>query len=296
MSKNSRKNAIGVAFSGGGLQGIAHVGAMKALYELGIYPQYVSGTSSGSAMAAITAMGCTPEEMTAIVHKHWHTLADIDNGVIFKALAQFILNKRINRDGIKSGEIISDVIREVMFEKNIHGFADLPINLSVCTVDTLTTDECIFTTLDEKLENDHIHYITGAPLELAVRASMSFPAVYTTCTYKNYNFIDGGSKDNLPVKVLKDMGVGKVIALGFDLLNYDPKPGLNGLIKVIWRALDVYSINGTRRSMELADYAVKIHNKNTELFEIDNLDETIQEGYDAVMNVKDELLAALGMA
>lgn len=57
-----------------------------------------------------------------------------------------------------------------------------------------------FTTKEENLENEHIHYITGAPLETAVRASMSFPAIYTTCPYDKYNFIDGGSKDNLPVK------------------------------------------------------------------------------------------------
>ncbi len=294
MDKRERQNAIGFAFSGGGLQGIAHIGALRALYELGIRPQYVSGTSSGSAFAAICAMGYEPDEMEKAAKKHWRTLAEIDNGIIFKALAQFILNKNIKRDGIKSGEIISNVIGEIMAAKNIRGFRDLPINLSVCTVDTLTTDECIFTTLDEGLENDHIHYITGAPLELAVRASMSFPAIYTTCPYKQYNFIDGGSKDNLPVKILKDMGVGKVLAIGFDTMNYDPAPGLNGLMKVIWRALDVYSIDGTRKSMDMADYALQIKNENTELFSMDNIDETIHEGYDAIMNQKDELLRIFG--
>ena len=62
----NRKNAIGFAFSGGGLQGIAHIGAMRALYELGIKPQYVSGTSSGSVMALLAAMGLEPDELTEI--------------------------------------------------------------------------------------------------------------------------------------------------------------------------------------------------------------------------------------
>lgn len=294
MNKKDRANSIGIAFSGGGLQGIAHVGAVQALYELGIKPQYVSGTSSGSAMAAIVAMGCSAEEMRTMVKKHWKTLAEIDNMLIFKSLAHFIVNKKSEKDGIKSGELISDSIKDVMDFKGIKSFKDLPINLSVCTVDTLTTDECIFTTEDEHLENDHIHYITDAPLELAVRASMSFPAIYTTCPYKEYNFIDGGSKDNLPVKILKDMGVGKVLALGFNILQYNPDAGLDGLIKVIWRALDVYSIDGTRKSKEMADYAIEIKNKNTQLFSMDNMDETIQEGYDAVMAHKDEILRIFG--
>ena len=46
MDKSDRKNAVGIAFSGGGLQGIAHIGAVKALHELGIFPDFVSGTSS----------------------------------------------------------------------------------------------------------------------------------------------------------------------------------------------------------------------------------------------------------
>ena len=86
------------------------------------------------------------------------------------------------------------------------------------------------------------------------------------------------------------MGVGKVLALGFNIMNYDPDSGLDGLIKVIWRALDVYSIDGTRKSMKMADYAVEINNKNTQLFSMDSIEETIQEGYDAVMEHKNDIL------
>ncbi len=290
-----RKDAIGFVFSGGGLQGIAHIGAMSALYELGIRPDYVSGTSSGSIMALLAAMGLEPDEMKEAAKKHWKTLADIDNGLIFKSLAQFIVNKKIQKNGIKNGEIISDVVRQMLDLKGFkNDFKDLPINLSVCTVDTMTTDECIFTTYDEHLQREHIHYLTDVPIDIAVRASMSFPAIYTTCPYKEYDFVDGGSKDNLPVRVLKDMGVGKVLAIGFDILQYKPNAGLDGLIKVIWRALDVYSIDGTRESMKLADLAVQIKNENTALFSIDNIDETIQEGYDAIMAQKEEILRIFG--
>ena len=290
----NRKNAIGFALSGGGLQGIAHIGAIKALYELGIKPEYVSGTSSGAVLAALGAMGFTPDEMREVAEKHWKTLAEIDNFIIFKALSQLVLNKKTPIDGIKSGEIISDVVKSIMAQKNIKGFEDLPINLSIATVDTYTTDECIFLTKEENLENEHIHYITGAPLDIAVRASMSFPAIYTTCTYDKYNFIDGGAKDNVPVKVLKDMGVGKVLAIGFDIINYNPSVGLDGLFKVIWRALDVYSIDSTRESMKMADLAIEIFNKNTNLLSIDNIDETIQEGYDSIKAHKEELLKIFG--
>ena len=292
--REKRKNEFGIVFSGGGLQGIAHIGAVSALYELGRRPQYVSGTSSGSAMAALVAMGCTPDDMRAFADRYWEVLADFRPVPIVAQLASLKFNKRTDKDGLKDGAVISNIIRAAMDKKGIGGFADLPINLSICTNDTYTTDECIFTTLDEGLTTDHIHYITGAPLELAVRASMTFPGIYTTCSYGQFNFIDGGSKDNLPVKVLRDMGVGKVLALSFDISDYVPETGLEGMMKVVWRALDLYSINSTRESKKLADYVVEIKNSNTAIFSMENFELTIQEGYDCVMRCRDDLLRLFG--
>ncbi len=290
FDKEKRKDAFGVVFSGGGLQGIAHIGAVKALHELGLFPEYVSGTSSGAAMASLVAMGGDYEYMKSFAERYWESLADFRPVPIVAQLAGLKFKKNTDKDGLKDGAIISNVFKRAMDEKGITGFQDLPINLSICTNDTYTTDECIFTTLDEGLQNDHIHYIHGAPLELAIRASMTFPAIYTTCNYMQYNFIDGGSKDNLPVKILRDMGVGKVLSIGFDIMEYVPETGLEGMMKVVWRALDLYSINSTRESKKLADYCVEIKNSNTAIFSMENFDLTIQEGYDCVMQNKDDIL------
>lgn len=294
IDREKRKNELGVVFSGGGLQGIAHIGAVRALYELGLRPQYVAGTSSGAAMAALTAMGSTPDEMQDFAERYWETLADFRPIPIVAQLATLKFNKSTDKDGLKDGAVISNVIRKAMDNKGVRGFQDLPINLSICSNDTYSTDECIFTTLDEGLQTDHIHYIHGAPLELAVRASMTFPAVYTTCNYQGYNFIDGGSKDNLPTKIMRDMGVGKVLALAFDISDYTPETGLDGMMKVVWRALDLYSVNSTRESKKLADYVVEIKNSNTAIFSMENLALTIQEGYDCVMRCREDLLRIFG--
>ena len=293
MDKSDRKNAIGFAFSGGGLQGIAHVGAVKALYELGIQPQFVSGTSSGSAMAALVAMGCDADDMKRVAEKYWKDLVKFRPSSIFQSIVSLKFSRKAPGDGLMDGVIVESMMRSVMDEKGIGGFRDCPINLTVCTNDTKTTDEVIITAFDEELErlgNEYVQYITDVPLETAVRASMSFPGLFTTCNYGDYNFIDGGSKDNLPVKVLNDMGVGKVLALAFDVMDYTPQTGIDGLMKVIWRALDLYSINGTRKSMEMADYCVQIKNENTAIFSMDNIDETIEEGYQCVMRHRDEIL------
>ena len=62
---------VGVALAGGGLKGLAHIGALKALEELGIKINYITGTSSGAMMAALYAMGYTPDEMIQVTKESY---------------------------------------------------------------------------------------------------------------------------------------------------------------------------------------------------------------------------------
>jgi len=63
--------SIGIALAGGGLKGVAHIGAIKALQELGLQIDYITGTSSGAMMAALYALGYTPEEMKKITKESY---------------------------------------------------------------------------------------------------------------------------------------------------------------------------------------------------------------------------------
>ena len=54
---------LGLALSGGGAKGFAHVGALKAMEELGIRPDLISGVSAGSLIGALYADGYSPDEM-----------------------------------------------------------------------------------------------------------------------------------------------------------------------------------------------------------------------------------------
>ena len=100
---------------------------------------------------------------------------------------------------------------------------EVKIPYAIATVDTITTKECIFLSKEYNLEDENIDYIYNAPIATATRASMSFPGIFTPCGYDKYNFIDGGTKDNLPVKILKDMGADKTLAISFRIDDYEPK-------------------------------------------------------------------------
>lgn len=158
--------------------------------------------------------------------------------------------------------------------------------LAIPTVDTISAKECIAISKKYDLKDDDIEYIYDIPVATAVRASMAFPGIYTTCNFKKYNFIDGGTKDNLPVKILRDIGAKKIIALSFDITKYIPS---NNILSILLRAVDIFSLKDVRNAQKLADVVIEIQNDDTSLLQTDNLQKCFQIGYDTIMKNKEKI-------
>ena len=282
--------SIGIALAGGGMQGVAHIGAIKALEELGIKPDYISGTSSGSIFASMYAMGYTLEEMFEIVKGNYATLVGVEKSRIVRAIITYIRQKEIKIDGLINGQKLEDLVTKLGEKKGIKNISDIKMPLAIPTVDTISSKECISISKEYNLYNEDIDYIYDIPLAKAVRASMAFPGIYTTCNFEKYNFIDGGTKDNLPVRVLKDMGAEKVIAISFDLSHYIPS---DNIFNIILRAVDIFSIKDVRAAQKLADISIEIRNDDTSLLQTDNLEKCMQIGYETIMKNKEKIKEAI---
>ena len=87
---------LGIALAGGGLKGIAHIGALQALKELGVKIDYLSGTSSGSIFALMYALGYNKEEMKEKALVYAKILTNIKKKPIIKARIH-LLSWRYNR-------------------------------------------------------------------------------------------------------------------------------------------------------------------------------------------------------
>lgn len=284
-----KNTEFGISLAGGGLQGLAHIGALKALEELGIKIKYISGTSTGSAIAALYAMGYTPEEIKQICKEKNKKILKIRKKVLCKMAINFLLHKETRVEGIIDGKLVEDFINEAAREKEKNIITDFDERqLAIATVDTVSMKECIFISNEIKNTNENINYITDINIGKAVRSSMAFPAIFTTSNYKKYNFIDGGTADNLPVQVLKDMGATKTIAVSFDLNKYSPSKSLEG---VLIRALDIFSNPSVQKSRDLADISIEIYNPDTSLLSMDEIEKTMVNGYNAVMRQKEKILA-----
>lgn len=282
---------IGVALAGGGLKGLAHVGALQALEELGVKIEYLSGTSSGSIFASFYAMGYSVDEIKEKTMKHYKILTKIEKTPLFIAGATYLTSGVAKIEGLISGENIENLVKTMSKDKPITNMNQIEIPFAITTVDTISTKECIFLSKKIDKENtDEIEYIYDAPVATATRASMSFPGIYTPCQYGKYNFIDGGTKDNLPVKILKDMGADKTIALSFKIDEYEPK---EDIFAILLRTVDIFSLQDVRVAQKEADVAIEIDCQGTTLLEITDADEVIKTGYNTIMNNKEKILKLL---
>lgn len=282
--------SLGVALAGGGLKGLAHIGALKALEELGVKIDYLSGTSSGSMFATFYAMGFDVDDIKNKTMQYYKMLTKIPKKPIFKAGTSYVTTGVAKIEGLIPGENIENLVKKIAIEKNIKNMNEIKIPYAIATVDTITTKECIFLSKKFNLKNDDIDYIYDAPIATATRASMSFPGVFTPCQYGKYNFIDGGTKDNLPVQVLKDMGATKTLGLSFRIDDYEPK---EDIFSILLRTVDIFSLKDVRKAQKEADLAIEIDCSGTTLLEITNADEVMETGYNTIMKNKEKILELL---
>ncbi len=278
---------IGLALAGGGLKGVAHIGAIQALEEIGIKIDYISGTSSGSIFAVMYAMGYNTKEMKDIFEECYKKIIKIKKMPIIQASFKYLFTKENSLAGIIRGEELENMILELASKKGFEKMRDINKNLAIVTVDAKTTKECILWSKEELAKEEEIDCISDISIGKAVRSSMAFPAAFTPCKYKEYIFIDGGTKNNLPISVLKKMGANQTIGISFKLDEYKED---SNLFDTILRACDIFSYRDVLNAQKQATLAIEIDIAQAKLLSIDSVDHAIKIGYDTVMKQKKEIL------
>ena len=278
---------LGLAMAGGGLKGIAHIGVIKALKEMGVKIEYLSGTSSGSIFATMYALGYSVEEMKEKSCDYINVLTKIKKKPILKAGFIYATKRKLELPGLIPGEKVENIVQSLCDEKNIHNMNEIGFPFAIATVDTISTKECIF--LSKKIENSNIEidYLYDVPISKSVRASMAFPGIFTTCDYDKYNFIDGGTKDNLPIHILKDMGATKTLGVSFKIDDYAPS---NNPMDIVLRTVDIFSLKDVRTAQKESDLAIEIDASSASLLEVENIDNLIEIGYKTILEKKEEIL------
>lgn len=239
-----QKYNIGLALSGGGAKGFAHLGVFKALNEKGIYPEVISGTSAGAFAAVFYADGYEPDEIkTFFQHKAFREFVEftIPQGGLFK-----------------SSGLVSFLKKHLRARK----FEDLKIPLRAVATD---------------IERGEMKVFSSGSLVPAIVASCSVPIIFTPVEIDNGYYVDGGLFKNFPVSVIRE-DCEKIIGV-----NVSPITALKykkSLKYIAERSFHYMSGSNTLLDRNLCDCLIESPDlSGYSMFDLDHVDEIFEAGY-----------------
>ena len=268
---------ISLSLSGGGIKGIAHIGAIKALEEENIKVDYVSGTSSGSIVATLYACGYNADEMHEIFNKYAKDFHYIDFENIKKFFKNIFTGKGIVIDGLNSGTKISKLINEVCSKKGIYNINQIKMPLIIPAVNIETEELYVFSNCKFKNKTENVKYINDINIGNAVQASCSFPGVFSPCNYNGKLLVDGGIAENIPWRETKNAGADKVISIVFK--DKYQKNVCKNIIQIANHSISVICKELAKYEWDGSDYLLTIETEGVGLLEKKKMQELYYEGY-----------------
>lgn len=238
--------SLGLALGGGGLKGLAHIGVLQVLIGAHIKPAYISGTSSGSLIAALYASGKSPYQMEHIINRlSARDYLDYNLAGMMKYLLNIILpGYNYSLDGILSGDKIEAMVYKLTGGKRL---ADIGLPLAIVSCDIDSGRKIVFTNQPMDLENDDI-VINDALLSEAVRSSISIPVTFRPKQFRGMQMVDGGLKDIVPVMVNKHMGSEYVLGINLGQATYQTK--VRGIPQIISRTVSIMTFETSNTEEE----------------------------------------------
>lgn len=269
----------GLCLAGGGVKGAVHVGTIKALEETNIEFDYVGGTSSGSIVACLYSCGFSADEMYEIFKKYCKKIRDVDFFNIIKLIFGLIFTGGIVIDGLNSGKKIENLIDNVCNKKEIYNIKDIKKFLVIPTVDLCNGKVICFTSCNNVEKNlENTNFLNDIEIGKAVRASCSYPVVFSPCQYKKRKLIDGGVRENVPWRELKSIGAKKVISIVFkEEKNIECG---NNLVDIAGRSIGLIGKELSNYEMDGSDFTLKILSKKAGLLDMKKIDEFYNLGYE----------------
>ena len=180
--------------------------------------------------------------------------------------------------------------QEYIFASKIPNNINVEDNAYVCQ----SSKEIMTTNIEGSLDQyvNQTRYITDISVGKSVRASSSFPVVFSPCEYKEHLFLDGGILNNTPVNEIKRQGADKVIAVNFDSqpVNKD-----SNIVDLMMKTLDIMGDKISDENIANSDYILTIPSDGTGLLDTSKLDFCYQSGYKTAMSKMEEIKECLKM-
>ena len=275
---------LGLALSGGGIRGIAHAGVLKALEENNIKIDAIGGTSSGSIIATLYAMGYSPYYIYILFKRYAKDLVNRNSISKVTNIGSFMANKKLNFQGFYSGEEIEKCFNNIASRKGIKKISDIKMPIVIPTVDVQNSRKYIITNNIPEKTCPNTEYINSIEIGKAIRASSSFPVVFCPCEYNEHKFLDGGILDNFPTIEVRHQGVEKVLTINFKADDIE-----ENIMDIVMRTIDIMGNKISEENISNSDMVLTIQTDKTGLLETEKMDACYKYGYRQTINQIDKI-------
>ena len=296
-------SVVGLALGGGGIRGLAHVGVIQVLAEAGLEPDLLAGTSMGSLVAAIYALGWSPgamEELAFTLRREdiydptlrWQDLVSL---AVRLAASFYGWSRSQARPpaGLLRGDKLEGVVRRVTGDAR---WRDLRRPLAIMATDIASACPVVFApeafgpSIASHLQGAAV--ISDATLAEACRSSTAVPGIFTPRRLGARLLVDGGVSDNVPVAVLRAMGADMVVAV--DVARPTQREA-EALWEVIAASFAVVTEARVREQLSRhADVVIRPMVPDLSLLDFDHAAESIQAGREAARAILPDLILRLG--
>lgn len=258
----AERKRVGLALSGGGARGFAHIGALRALVEAGIPVDMIAGTSAGSFVGAAFASGLTPDE-----------IAEVGKKVGWLDVARFSFSPRGLLSSATMGNFINANFPVTRFE-------DLKLPFAACAVDLEKGCEAVL-----KDEGD---------LAEAVRASCAIPGVFVPVEDASGRcLVDGGVISPIPTACVREMGADVVVAIDLITCGSEFWGAPSTLAGMLFQSAMIMLRTTSKHQHSRADVVIEPAIAHIRPDEMGKRDDLIRLGYEAALERADEIKALL---
>ncbi len=279
-----RAQSVGLALSGGGAKGMAHIGVIKALEDNGIPIDYVAGTSIGSIVGALYAMGYSPEEIRAFFKSQ--AFRDWSEGKVpeqykyafkeYKNDGRMISLSLRWVDSVVRVVLPSHLINTTQMDLGIMEMASPANALARQNFDSLFRPfRCVASDPYKKREK----VFRSGNLGMSVRASMTYPLLFPSIEIDSTMYFDGGIYNNYPWNVLEeDFRPG--VLIGSNVSGASPKPESSNVLSQI----EILVMNPTDYQMpDSLGVSINTHFEDVGVLDFHLVDSLMAIGYQAAM-------------
>ncbi len=287
------KPKIGLALSGGAAHGLAHIGVIQYLDELGINIDYVTGTSMGAVIGALHAMGYNGKQLEVIAADiNWDAI--INNNIQYEGVSpvekfhhdKYPLNFDISDSRILLPQGILNTNRlELVLARlfsptiGIKDFSNLPRPFKCFGVD---------------IERGEVVSMEDGKLTDALRASMAIPSVFSPYKYQGKWIVDGGLMRNFPV--IENYNMGSDIVLGSYVGREKADiTELDDLIDILSESAFMMSMQDSKMQKDKTDILFCANVKEEGVFDFNAYKNLIAEGYRSAKDHHGQLMELLGI-